>query len=213
MESTSFIYDILPHILLPLAMVFSLSCPNFKGRGVIWSFTITCLAYLTYRSKWPTDSQFRYGMLTSWLWFVPTIEKLLFHIPEQEYWQLSRSNKAIVPPNGGKMKFLWAIALLINPRGIRWNYEIRGISQSGTIDRGAFLKKQTVHFAQSYIILEAALLNLSRWDLPSILDEPDFSTRLLIGLSSAVIIYSSWEMQWAFASLLGVGSYLSEPVV
>src|SRR5438105_107698 len=69
--------NVLPHVLLPLSMILGLASPPFHGRGLFWT---TIIGYLVYRSlldEFPSDVQFRYGISQSWLWYIPTIQKLL----------------------------------------------------------------------------------------------------------------------------------------
>src|SRR2546423_6698829 len=122
--------NVLPHVLLPLSMILELASPPFRGRGVFWTAIIGYLVYRSLLDEFPSDVQFRYAISQSWFWYIPTIQKLLCSEPEQMYWRLDKRKAEAAHMSFGLEKLRWAAALLVNPRGIGWNFQIRGVPHS-----------------------------------------------------------------------------------
>lgn len=120
----------LPHVLLPFSMVLGLASPPFPGRGVFWSSIIVYLAYRSLADEFPKNTQFRYALSRSWFWYIPTIQKLLSSEPEETYWRLDGPRAEATRMSFGFGKLRWASALLINPRGIGWNFQIKNVPQA-----------------------------------------------------------------------------------
>src|SRR5437016_1043076 len=102
--------SILPHIFLPISMLLGLASPPFRGRGLFWSSVIACIVYLTLVDEFPYDKQLRYCLLSSWLWYVVTLQKLLCSEPEQAYWRLDRQQAEATHMRFGLEKMRWATA-------------------------------------------------------------------------------------------------------
>jgi len=207
--------NVLPHILLPLSMILGLASPPFRGRGVFWT---TVIGYLVYRSlldEYPSDGQFRYVVAQSWFWYIPTIQKLLCSEPEQDYWRLDKPQAEAAHMSFGLEKLRWAVALLINPRGIGWNFQIKSVPhpEYRKEQKCRFLIRQTLRLLQGYFLVEAALLYLRTCKLPDLLDNMTWEKQIVIGLAFGGMVYGSWLLQWSTVSILGVVSGLSKPNV
>jgi hypothetical protein len=207
--------NVLPHVLLPIAMILGLASPPFRGRGVFWT---TIIGYLVYRSlldEFPSDIQSRYAVFQSWFWYMPTIQKLLCSEPEQAYWRLDKLRAEATHMSFGFEKLRWAAALLVNPRGIGWNFQIRGVPllDYRKEQKSNFLIRQTLRLFQGYLLTETALLYLRTCKFPDVLDNITYGKQIVIGLVSGILVYGSWLFQWSTVSILGVASGLSKPSV
>ena len=205
----------LPHIFLPISMIFGLASQPFKGRGVFWSSLIAYLAYKTLIDDFPTDKQLRYALSTSWIWYVPTLQKLLCSEPEQTYWRLDKQPAEAARMRFGLQKIRWAASLWSNPRGIGWNYQTRRLRPPAYSNnqRFRFILGQILGLLQYYLVVEAALLYLSTFSSPDILDNVTWDKYVLIGVVSGILIYASWQVNWTTGSILSVAMRLSQPEV
>lgn len=224
MESSCNILPVLPQILLPLSLLASLSLPPFRFRGVLCSSIIVSLVYLCLTSPFPSstpNTQLRYGLSAAWFWYFPTLYKLLFTVPEASFWRVKRDEKGIDVNEqealklNGCAKIRWAAVLLANPRGVGWNYEIKGLPKArfGRNEKGAFLVRQLMRFVVDYLLIEAGMLFVNTYSDPDVLETGTWKDVVLISIACVVVIKSSWEWQWTTASLVAVGLGLSTPEV
>lgn len=207
--------NVLPHILLPISMILGLASPPFKGRGLFWSVLVAYLAYQTLVDEFPADQQLRYALSSSWFWYVVTLQKLLCSEPEQAYWRLDRQQAEATCMRFGLEKIRWATALWLNPRGVGWNYQIKRLRppEYSNDQRFRFVFGQVLSLLKHYLVEEAAILYLSRFSFPEILDNMTWDKYVLIGIDSGIIIYATWQIQWIVVSILGVATGLSQPKV
>ena len=214
-SAISIVGKILPHILLPISMLLGLASPPFKGRGIFWSSLIAFLAYQTLVDEIPADQQMKYALSNSWFWYVATMQKLLCSEPEQAYWRLDREPAEAASMPFGLEKIRWATALLLNPRGIGWNYQIKRLRppEYSNNQRLKFVFGQGLNFLLHYLIAEAAIMYLSRFSFPEILDHMTWDKYVLIGIDSGILIYATWQIQWLAVCSLSVATGLSKPEV
>ena len=60
------------------------------------------------------------------------MEKLLFSMPERDTWRLDRvEGEALSMPFPRKLK--WSVAIYCNPRGVRWNHQIKDIPKYNSL--------------------------------------------------------------------------------
>ena len=79
----------------------------------------------------------------------------MFHpVPEKEYWRMDKAaQEAMSMSLFGKLK--WSAALYCNPRGIGWNYQIKGIpKQRAPNTKGAFLIRQIKEIAIVFLAID-----------------------------------------------------------
>ena len=130
----------IPHVLLPVTQLLALTLPPFRQRAVIFIPLITLLAFWSYRdllATKPTGTNLHSSanhlpldiivpLLSQWPWYLGTIEKLLFSLPERDYWRLNRQQGEALTLSGYS-KFKWAAALYCSPRGVGWNFRVKGV--------------------------------------------------------------------------------------
>lgn len=206
--------SILPHLLLPCANILALASPPFKGRGLLWSSLIAYLAYLTLVDDYPVDTGVRYGLTNLWFFYLPTIEKLLFSQPEQAYWRLDRQKAEAASMRFGFQKLKWATALWINPRGIGWNYQLKGVRPAKySNSRWIFVSQQLFRSLLYYIVLATMSIYVVRYPYLGYRDSSTWTRSLLTELIAGIFIAFGWQLQWTIASVAGVASGLSQPKV
>ena len=207
--------SILPHILLPISMILGLASPPFKGRGLFWSILIAYLAYQTLIDDFPTDTELKYALSSSWIWYVVTLQKLLCSKPEQTYWRLDREPAEATRMRFGLKKICWAASLWSNPRGIGWNYHIKRLRPPtySNNQKFRFILGQVLSLLQHYLIMEAAFLYLSRFPFPETLDNITWDKYVLIGVISVILNFQAWQLNWTTVSVLAVATGLSQPEV
>jgi hypothetical protein len=206
--------SILPHLLLPCANILALASPPFKGRGLLWSSLIAYLAYLTLVDDYPIDTGIRYGLTNLWFFYLPTIEKLLFSQPEQAYWRLDRRKAEAASMPFGFQKLKWATALWINPRGIGWNYQLKGARPAKySNSRWIFVSQQLFRSLLYYIVLVTTSIYVVRYPYLGYRDSSTWTGSLLTELNAGIFIAFGWQLQWTIASVAGVTSGLSQSKV
>ena len=145
-----------PHVLLPITQLLALTLPPFRQRPVIFIPLIILLAVWTYsdlRSTKPTGTNLHPSgnylpidiivpLLSQWPWYLGTVEKLLFSIPERDYWRLNRQQGEALTLSWFA-KFKWAMALYCSPRGAGWNFCVKGVpAYTGPKSRVGFVLNQ-----------------------------------------------------------------------
>lgn len=218
--------SILPQILLPLSLLLSLALPPFKLRGPLCSTLILSLVYLTWTSPFPpptSSTQPRYALFAAWFFYVPTLHKLLCTVPEESFWRIRRDEKGKVVSEKEAMsmracgweKIKWALALLANPRGVGWNFEIKGLRRArfARNERAAFLRRQGLMLAMDYLLVEAGMAFVKSYSLAEVLERLGWGERVLVGVACGLVIKGSWEAQWLFVSIVSVAVGISTPEV
>ena len=143
----------LQHLLLPLSQQLTLTLPPFRYREHIFVALIASLAYATYTNHFANTVEGRALSGIYWTVFPGTIEKLLFGIPEEEYWRLDRPRAEAASKPFGLSKLRWTTALALNQRGIGWNYQVKGVPPtSAPQPKWPFLRHQLLKYVQYYIV-------------------------------------------------------------
>lgn len=118
--------SLLPHLVLPIIQIFALALPPFRNRVIIFVPIIFALVFLTWINLFSPRRETRVILLAQWPWYLGTVEKLLFGQPEGDCWRHDhKSGEALSLPWPAKWK--WAAALYCSPRGVGWNYQVKGV--------------------------------------------------------------------------------------
>ena len=148
--------SIIPHLLLPLVQIFAFALPPFRYRSHIFVPLILALIYGTWSNLCSDAPDLRGFMIGQWPWYLNTLEKLLFHpVPEKEYWRMGRpAQEAMSMSFFSKLK--WSAALYCNPRGIGWNYQVKGIpKQRAPNTKMGFFIQQIKEIAIVFLAIDA----------------------------------------------------------
>ena len=146
----------IPHVLLPATQILALTLPPFYHRPTVFVILILSLAVWSYTDLFnnePTDTKSHsptnhpsldviVPLLSQWPWYLGTVEKLLFSLPERDYWRLNRQpGEALTLSWPAKLR--WAVALYYSPRGVGWNFRVKGVpAYTGPKSRLGFVLSQ-----------------------------------------------------------------------
>ncbi|KAF2471727.1 uncharacterized protein BDR25DRAFT_22498 [Lindgomyces ingoldianus] len=222
--------SILPQALLPLSIILSLSLLPFKGRGILCTVVIASIVYLTFVSPWPSEAQMRYGIMNSWFYYLPVVQKLICGVPEEEVWrvgarshggridrkreadEVTGTEKEALEMGFGWKKIQWAAELYANPRGVGWNFIVKSIPppKYTNSQRTRFLIHQVAGFCLSYLLVDAGIAFVNAYGVENALNG-SWRDRFVVGSAYALVIRSNWKLMWYFWSLIGVGIGVSRP--
>lgn len=235
----------LPFIALPFLIITSFTAPPFPGRGVIFASLIIIADYLSLTSPWPANEgptrQSRYGIASSWLLVLPTLERLLLHVPERDFWRVGgnhdhepegeghghenenkrKSCPPSPPPPWTWRKIYWATALASTPRGVRWNFASRGVRDAyeamarKMIGRLAFVRASLARATCAYLALDAVLVFGHDLPVPAgwLWNWNTIKDILVAELLMLVCAYASMTLQFETLAAVSVGLGFSKPEV
>lgn len=221
------IWHMLPYFALPFIILIAFSCPPFPGRGIIFAGLIILTDYATIISPWPpnagTTRPMRYGMAGSWLFVLPALERLLLHVPEQEFWRLDDEKTANKgrPQEWTWPKVRWAAALASSPRAVGWNFGGRKVKvareemRRKQIKRPVFVAASFGRAALAYLALDVVVLAAKTitipanwaWDIGT-LGQLAYA-EVLMGIS----VWATMSLQFQIVAGIAVGLNVSQPEV
>lgn len=145
----------LPHLVLPLIQILALALPPFRQRAVIFVPIIFLLVFLTWVNLFSPMIETRVILLAQWPWYLGTVEKLLLARPEEDYWR--HNHKSREPLSLSWLtKCKWAAALYCSPRGVGWNYQVKGVPHyRGPSSKAGFVLDQSRWLAICFISIDA----------------------------------------------------------
>ncbi|KAF4981682.1 hypothetical protein FZEAL_2569 [Fusarium zealandicum] len=217
----------LPFITLPLVILLAFSSPPFRGRGILFAALIIANDCLCTFSQWPPNAgatrPMRYGMAGSWTFVLPALERLLLHVPENDFWLLDKEDLA----NNGRPRELtwdkvrWAAHLVTTPRAVGWNFGQRrtGVSRASLthhpVDRLRFPILKLGRAGLAYITLDTVVFAAQNtliptswaWDIDTLKRIVYVETLMLIS------VYSTMTMQFELAALVAVVFFPGSPDV
>lgn len=217
----------LPHIAVPFLILLAYYLPPFQGRGPLFAFLIIAADYASKISDWPSPDgptrPMRYGLASSWLFTLPALERLLLHIPENDFWLLDKDE---VVGKGRPREFTWnklrwAISLAATPRAVGWNFGSRKLNakrndmRARAVSRPYFVLYSLIRAVLAYLALDTVVFAVSRclvpvawaWDL-AVLRQMAY-VELLMGIS----VYATMTMQFDMAAAFAVAFGFSRPEV
>jgi len=140
--------SVLPHMLLMVIHIFALAGPPFRRRRplVIVSTIVLMGTYLS-NPHFTNDFGLAQPFSVAWSTYLTTLEKLAVGGgPEAGFWRVDMPvREALTYPAFGIRKLRWALVLVFNMRGIRWNYQVKNIptlGPAGKSGRGRFLLRR-----------------------------------------------------------------------
>lgn len=144
--------SIVPHVLLCVVQLVALASPNFRGRR---SFFVTAIIVLAIWSmidpNFTNNTELARPFTLTWANYFSTLEKIMFagaNGPEGDLWHIDKpAQEALAYPAFGYRKLKWAIVIIINLRGIRWNYQVKNVPELKEKSKSAFLISKSVDLA------------------------------------------------------------------
>ncbi|KAF4614376.1 hypothetical protein G7Y89_g15360 [Cudoniella acicularis] len=157
--------SIIPHILLWLIQIITLSAPHFRGRRALFSCAIIFLAISALQnSHFTNDAKNAQPFALAWANWLATLEKILFSGdagPEGSFWRVGhdvREAEAFSAFSFSKLK--WALVLIFNLRGVRWNYEVKNVPKAPkALRKSHFIRTQLLSF-EYYFLMADIMSNL-----------------------------------------------------
>ena len=140
----------IPHVLLVLLQVVTLVMPGFRGRQMIMS-TALVVVFLVSRTRphFTNDVGRIQPFILNWAAWLSVLEKTLTSGakgPEESFWRIDRpAREATAMRAFGLRKLKWAVAMLLNMRGIRWNYEVKNVERLQPVSQLIFLRRHIPH--------------------------------------------------------------------
>jgi hypothetical protein len=180
------------HILLPLVQIIALALPPFQNRSWVFVPLIGTLAYASATNLGSYDAELRAALISQWPWYLGTIAHLVFAQPEHEYWRLDRPQHEAEKMSFGWQKLAWSVALWVNPRGINWSQQIRGIRRgSAPATRWSFVFHQLLYYLLYYLIVDFMMVyTLRHFYVPNV----DMATLTVRAASWTRSLYNSWHL-------------------
>ncbi|KAK5059689.1 hypothetical protein LTR84_009572 [Exophiala bonariae] len=235
--------DYLPFALLPILIITALAAPPFYGRGIIFASLIILTDYLSLVSPWPPNAgstrPSRYGNASSWLLVLPVLEKLLLHVPEQDFWRIndltddavhtsrgtkdnsspSNHRQPAPPPPWTWRKLRWAGSLASTPRGVGWNFASHRVKNAydamrrKKISRFSFVRSSLARAFFSYLALDSVLVFGQDLSVPITWKANWITIRdiLVAEFFMFVCTYASMTMQFESLAAISVGLGFSRP--
>lgn len=158
--------SITPHVALFIVQFVALWSPPFRGRRLLFGSLIICLAIQAHLNPHFTNTVALAQPFTiAWSYYMATLAKLLFSDtpgPESNYWRANDQAKAALLYSGfGWQKLRWAIMLVFNQRGVRWNHQVKNVPQARQQNKGRFLIQQAIQFVKCMMVADL-LFELTR---------------------------------------------------
>ncbi|KAK7540277.1 hypothetical protein IWX49DRAFT_592714 [Phyllosticta citricarpa] len=121
-----------PHLLLVFFQLFFLASPPFPGCRWIAIGTHLTLAIWAQLSQWIHDPGTAKFAALAWPHWLSTIENFLNNqpTPEAALWSIDKEpGVALTYTPFGFWKLKWAIALILNLSGIRYNFQVKNVQK------------------------------------------------------------------------------------
>ena len=148
--------SIIPHILLWVVQIVALSSPPFRGRRELFVTTIICLAIWNQTHPHFTNDPGRaQPFAIAWSFYMNTLQMLLFSTalgPEARHWRIDQpAREALAYTGFGFRKLRWAVSLMLNQRGVRWNFSVKNVHKVLAKSRARSLAFKAFEFVK-YVI-------------------------------------------------------------
>ena len=221
-----------PHIALILTQVVGLISPRGTLRkDVYFAVTLGVFMITIYHPHFTNDLGLAQPFSIFWPSLLSTLEKICLtgdQGPEVQFWRVDkRPSEATLFQSFGFSKIKWALTLLINLRGIRWNFQVKNVPQRSPIrSRSFFCLKQTL-WAVYYFLLADLTSQLSIRFLYTLPDDKLVSstersmtlyhTKWYWSIAKCYVFgatpYFMMNMQYTLASVWCVLLHISKPEV
>ena len=148
--------SVLPHLLLPAVQIFALALPPFSHRATIFVPIILGLILATWANLCSDAVDLRSLMIGQWPWYLGTLEKLSFGLPERDYWRVDRPRAEAMSMRGlSRTKFRWATALYCSPRLVGWNQQVKGVPEyKAPPSKAAFFVERLRSLAICFVFID-----------------------------------------------------------
>jgi hypothetical protein len=223
--------SIIPHLLLYIVQVVALILPPSKTRNYWFGGAIVTLGvYAHIHPHFTNDVGLAQPFTISWSYYMATLAKLLFsgpEGPEGSFWSIDRTKKEAVRfPAFSWRKLRWAVALICNQRGVRWNHEVKNVPRLQYTDKAKFLVLQAWTFVKCILIADVLFQLSTRLYFTDVdghvgtlktreltLRHPDWRWSFAKAFVFGATPYFMLSMQYAQLSFFAVALGISTPAV
>jgi hypothetical protein len=199
--------SITPHILLWMVQIVALASPRFRCRRLVFAGAIIATAIASQiNPHFTNDIALAQPFTIGWSNYLSTLEKILFSGPgewEGSLWHVDKPpQEATAYSAFGYPKVRWAIALLINLRGILWNFQVKNVPAARRKTRSAFLTGQLVNVLY-YVVMADLMVQLG---IRFFYTTPD-GTIGALNTKYLTLRHRSWRWSFAKAFVFGAAPY------
>ncbi|KAK0711974.1 membrane bound O-acyl transferase family-domain-containing protein [Lasiosphaeris hirsuta] len=229
-------------MLLPLLLALAYFPPPFPGRGALVLVLAALLQWRATASSWPPNTgdmrALRYGLACTWLFVLPTVERLVLHTPEREFWRVGddgggspASGSAAgdgpsaggAPKEGSWAKVWWGVRLFVTPRAVGWNFGSRAINaqrvamrearRRGEVARAGFVAGCLWRAFWCYLVWDGVILAERKLVIPEgwAWDHDVVGRILFAELLMVLVTYCGMTMQFNLGAAIGVATGLNGP--
>ncbi|RYO97041.1 hypothetical protein DL765_011339 [Monosporascus sp. GIB2] len=224
-----------PHYALMGLHVLLLAGPAFRYRRTIATLgTVALIALCWQHPNFTSDFGAAQPFSIAWSTYLATLEKIVLlppgATPETSFWRVDRpAREATAYAAYGLQKVWWALVLIFNMRGIRWNYQVKNVPAVPSADarsRARFCVRR-LGAACYYLVMadlasQAALHvfytnedSLRRGEVDSkhltIWDDRSVVWSFVRALTFAVQPYYTLQLTYTALSVAAVATALSQP--
>lgn len=224
-----------PHYMLMALHVLLLAGPPFRHRRTVATLSTVVLMALCWRHpNFTTDFGAAQPFSIAWSTYLATLEKIVLlpagATPESSFWRVDKpAREATAYAAFGFQKIRWALVLIFNMRGIRWNYQVKNVPAVPTAEarsRRRFIARRLVaavyYFLMADLASQAAVhilytneATLRRGDVDSkyltLWDERSLVWSFVRALTFGVQPYYMLQLQYTVFSIVAVATHCSLP--
>ncbi|RYP13117.1 hypothetical protein DL767_010876 [Monosporascus sp. MG133] len=218
-----------------LTKIASTTGPPFRYRRTVATLGTVALIALCWRHpNFTSDFGAAQPFSIAWSTYLATLEKIVLlppgATPETSFWRVDRpAREATAYAAYGLRKIWWALVLVFNMRGIRWNYQVKNVPAVPSADarsRARFCARRLA--AAGYYLVMADIASqaavhvfytnedsLRRGEVDSkyltIWDDRSFVWSFVRALTFAVQPYYMLQLTYTALSIAAVATGLSKP--
>lgn len=119
--------------------ILAFSLPPFRYRSAIFIPLLVITAIQTHSGPVTSNPQIIYAVGCLWPTYISTIDRLLFGTAELECWAAGDVPKEAATWGFGWRKIKWSVKLLSDPRGVWWNFRVKGMRRARRESRLGFI--------------------------------------------------------------------------
>lgn len=201
------------YFLLLGLQILAFWVPPFRGRAPVFISAIIACAVVLHSERVGDDPQIAYAFGMPWVSYLATIDRLLFTIPELSFWRTGEKAGEAMLYGFGLKKLRWSAAIYFNPRGIHWNYAVKGLAPTdlrpGILSRRVFVYRNTTKFlvlCLGYDILHTYIVSQYGID-----GKPPWNP--VTTAATAYVIFCGMQLNHLLTSVILVALGLNQPEV
>ncbi|CAJ2504442.1 Uu.00g118360.m01.CDS01 [Anthostomella pinea] len=219
--------SLFPHAALYVVQIIALALPPFMGRKHTFAGLIIGLGvYAHLHPHFTNDVGLAQPFSIAWSYYLSTLAKLLFSGrlgPEGKFWRTDRpKQEALAYKAFSWQKIRWALALIFNQRGVRWNHQVKNVPAVETKTKHRFLALQLWNVVKCLLVSDILFNLCSRLfytnvdntvvgSLVPTLRHPDWRWSFAKAFVFGAMPYFMLSMQYSVLAFVAVALGLSKP--